>query len=164
MVVSQKLLVIPKWAEFQEQAKGGVIIEIHSRHVSAHELKDTLETMFPHSKYTIQLRRDRYSITFPERRKCDLDQVLLDPKPSGQQSKPPITAPTSTPLLAIESIEELPSSNADITPMIGPQETLTAIPHGPKSTQREGILHRTRCLLLGIAKRARNATTDFVRP
>ncbi|KAK3490429.1 uncharacterized protein B0T23DRAFT_319707 [Neurospora hispaniola] len=65
MAVSQTLLVIPKWAEFQEQAKGGVIIEIHSRHVSAHELKDTLETMFPHSKYTIQVSiKPRSSLPF----------------------------------------------------------------------------------------------------
>ncbi|KAK3344889.1 hypothetical protein B0H65DRAFT_188343 [Neurospora tetraspora] len=170
MAISQRLLAVLKQAEFEERAKGGVVVRIHSRHVSAHELKETLKTMFPHSNYTIQLRRDRYSITFPEHRKCDLDQVLFGSKPSGQQPKLPITAPTSTPLLAIESkpvIEfrtTLRSSNTGAGPIIGPQETLKAIPHGPKSTQREGILIRTRCLLLDIAKCARNAVMNVVRP
>ena len=54
MSTSQSLLAVLKEAEFEDRGKG-VVVKIHSRHVSAHELKETLKTMFPRSKYTIQV-------------------------------------------------------------------------------------------------------------
>lgn len=56
MAISQRLLAVLKQAEFEDRGKGeGAVVKIHSRNVSAQELKETLKTIFPHSKYTIQV-------------------------------------------------------------------------------------------------------------
>ncbi|KAH7635929.1 hypothetical protein B0T09DRAFT_30239 [Sordaria sp. MPI-SDFR-AT-0083] len=170
MAISQRLLAVLKQAEFEDRGKGeGAVVKIHSRNVSAQELKETLKTIFPHSKYTIQLRRDRYSITFPEIGKYDLKQILLGHKPSDQQPKlPKLPRTASAPLSAIESKPSiadfrptLRSSYTDAGLIITPRDALKA--YGPIRPQREGLLIHTKCLLHDMAKSARNAAMKLVR-
>ncbi|KAK3392539.1 hypothetical protein B0T20DRAFT_444840 [Sordaria brevicollis] len=180
MAISERLLSVLRQAEFDDRVNGGVVVRIHSRHVSPHELKETLFSMFPKSKYTIQLRRDRYSITFPEFGKCDLDQVLLGRKSPGhhhhqQQQpktvKPPMAASTSSPprgigakpmvIIGPKATPQQPDSDA--APTNASKDTLTTLPSGAKRTQRAGILSWARCLLLQIAKCA-HTLMNVIRP
>ncbi|KAK3387901.1 hypothetical protein B0H63DRAFT_166491 [Podospora didyma] len=62
-------------AEYHDRAEGGVIVSLPSWAVSGRDLRTTLDSLFPAPKeYSVQLKRDRYSVILPNHSKAQLQR------------------------------------------------------------------------------------------
>jgi hypothetical protein len=72
-----KLSSVMRQAKYHDVAEGGgTVLEIPACVVTADELKKELQRRLQTSQYTIQLRRDRYSVTLPLHGKQDIINTL----------------------------------------------------------------------------------------
>ncbi|EGO56861.1 hypothetical protein NEUTE1DRAFT_138938 [Neurospora tetrasperma FGSC 2508] len=72
-----KLSAVMGQAKYHAAAEGGgTILEIPACAVTADELKQELQRRLQTSQYTIQLKRDRYSVTLPLHGKQDILNTL----------------------------------------------------------------------------------------
>ncbi|EAA34106.2 hypothetical protein GE21DRAFT_2951 [Neurospora crassa] len=72
-----KLSTVMGQAKYHAAAEGGgIILEIPACAVTADELKQELQRRLQTSQYTIQLKRDRYSVTLPLHGKQDVLNTL----------------------------------------------------------------------------------------
>lgn len=73
---NEKLSAVMGQAKYHDVAEGGTILEIPACAVTADELKEELRRRLQTSQYTIQLKRDRYSVTLPLHGKQDILNTL----------------------------------------------------------------------------------------
>ncbi|KAK3950583.1 hypothetical protein QBC32DRAFT_11532 [Pseudoneurospora amorphoporcata] len=94
---SRILLTFRDGAEISETSQGGVTITIHSRYVSASELKELLHALFPHDECTSWPKRDRYLVEFPEHCIEDIEQAFFGSRSPNEQ----LTYTRALPLLLL---------------------------------------------------------------
>ncbi|KAK1779349.1 hypothetical protein QBC45DRAFT_326001 [Copromyces sp. CBS 386.78] len=130
--------------DISETSQGGVTITIHSRYVSASELKELLHALFPHDEYTGWLKRDRYLVEFLEHRIEDIEQAFFGSRSPNEQLDVYPSAPTPAPELSTL-----------VAPMVAPWKAVDPLAWKFIRPEQEGNAARIIGVISGIPEFAK---------